>query len=481
MNSKKPNIVFIMADDMGYGDPECYNKNSYIPTPNINRLAKEGLKFNQAHSGCALCTPTRYGLMTGRFQWRTQKGYSLIMPYDPPLIPEERMTIASMLKENNYNTACIGKWHLGLNYRERQKEGYRRHYTLTEEDVDFAKPVEGGPLDLGFDTFFGTAGCSTSDAPYCYFKDKQSVGIPSIQTPEEMNKEAGVYPGLMVPDWDQEAVDKTFLQEALSYIEEQSSSQSDNPFFLYYSLSAPHIPWLNPKFIRGASKEGPRGDMNALVDWCVGQIYQKLEDENLLENTLLIFTSDNGPQKGENGHDATAGLRGLKNSPYEGGHRVPFIAKWPKIIREDATTEQMISLTDLMTTFAELCEYKLPNTIAEDSISFLNTLKEDVENNTRPIIAHTGGHVCEKGHFSFQFEQWKLVELQPTDEDSTISFNQNDNQTIAKGKYELYHMQNDPFEKEDLANDHPEQLNKLIKQLNALRDGPGLRFSTSTS
>ena len=233
---KKPNIVFVMADDMGCGDPGCYNSQSKVPTPHIDQLAQEGTRFTQAHSGCAVCTPTRYGLMTGRFQWRTCKPHSLVMPYDPPLIPEERLTLPSLLKEGGYSTACIGKWHLGLWYREKMKEGYRRHFTHIEEDIDFSLPLEGGPIDLGFDYFFGTAGCSTSDAPYCYIRDKQTVGIPTTTTPDEMNREAGVYPGLMVDDWDQEKVDTTFLEEAIAYIDRQVRAESEKPFFL---LSTP--------------------------------------------------------------------------------------------------------------------------------------------------------------------------------------------------------------------------------------------------
>lgn len=456
-----------MADDMGYGDSECYNPKSKIPTPNINRLADEGTCFTHAHSGCAVCTPTRYGLMTGRFQWRTSKGHSLVMPYDPPLIPTERPTIAGMFKDSGYATACVGKWHLGLNYREKQKEGYRRFFTIIEEDIDFSKPVEGGPVDLGFDYFFGTAGCSTSDAPYCYFRNKHSVGLPTIPTPPEMNKEMGVYPGLMTSDWDQLKVDTTFLKEATGFIEQQAKNDPDKPFFLYYPLSAPHIPWLVPEFIRGKSDEGPRGDMNVLVDWCVGQVYSKLEKHGLLDNSILIFTSDNGPQKGANGHDATAGLRGLKNSPYEGGHRVPFIVRWPSYVAENKKCDIQLSLTDMMATFAELLGYQLPDHAAEDSISVLSSILGK-ENNPeqRPLIAHTGWHSCENGHYSLQKGDWKLVE-----------FNPNPDQKITERYYELYNLAEDPFETTNLAVSQTDKLNQMKKLLEEFRQGPGLRLT----
>lgn len=454
-----------MADDMGYGDTECYNPESLTPTPHIDRLAREGARFTYAHSGCAVCTPTRYGLMTGRAQWRTSKKHSLVMPYDPPLIPPERMTMGGLFQSCGYTTACVGKWHLGLHYREKEKAGYRRHFTIIEEDIDFAKPVEGGPVDLGFDYFFGTAGCSTSDAPYCYFRNKQSVGIPTIPTPPEMNKEPGVYPGLMTDDWDQLAVDTTFLEEAVGFIDAQA--ESDKPFFLYYPLSAPHIPWLTPEFIRGSSGDGPRGDMNALVDWCVGQVYAKLEAHGLLENTLLIFTSDNGPQRGVNGHDATAGLRGLKNTPYEGGHRVPFIVRWPGKVAEGVVRETRFSLTDMMATFAEGLGVSLPDCVAEDSVSVWGAFVEgDSAVTEHPLVAHTGWHVCEEGHYSLQEGAWKLIE-----------FNPNPDQKIDRQCYELYNLQDDPHETTDRTADQPDILQQMQERLNELRSGPGLRFN----
>ncbi len=461
----RPNVVFIMADDMGYGDVGCYNPESLIPTPHIDQLAQEGMRFTHAHSGCAVCTPTRYGLMTGRFQWRTNKPHSLVMPYDPPLIPEERLTIAAMMQQCGYTTACVGKWHLGLWYREKVKTGYRRHFTHIEEDIDFSKPIEGGPADLGFDYFFGTAGCSTSDAPYCYIRDKQTVGVPTIQTPEEMNKEPGVYPGLMVEDWDQEQVDTTFQSEAVGFIDAQAEAGFENPFFLYYPLSAPHIPWLAPSFAQGLSREGPRGDMNALVDWCVGKVREALEKHGILDETLLVFTSDNGPQRGQNGHDATAGLRGLKNTPYEGGHRVPFVVRWPGHVHAGDTCDAQISLTDMMATFADLVGYELPDYAAEDSISVLPTFFYGNTEAKRPgLVAHTGWHVCDQGDFSIQDGPWKLVELNP-----------NPDKKRDERAYELYNLQRDPFEETDCSATHSDELARMRTLLDGVRSGPGLR------
>ena len=463
---KLPNVVVIIADDMGYGDPGCNNPDSLIPTPNIDRIAEEGARFTHAHAPCAVCTPSRYGLLTGRYQWRTSKPHALVMPYDPPLIPEERPTMASMFKSKGYATACVGKWHLGLQYREKRKEGYRRHFTIIEEDIDFSEPVEGGPNDLGFDYFFGTAGCSSSDAPYCFFRDKQSVGIPSIPTPAEMNKEPGVYPGLMVEDWDQLDIDTRFAAEACDFIERQVDGAPDQPFFLYLPLSTPHIPWLAPEFIQGASGEGPRGDMNALVDWCVGQVLDKLDDRGVLDDTIVIYTSDHGPQKGENGQDATAGLRGFKATAYEGGHRVPFVARWPERIAAGRVQDDVISLTDMMATFAELIDYPLGDNEAEDSISVLASLMGCGDDVPRPgLIAHTGWHVCDQADFSIQKGDLKLIEINP-----------NPDKGIAEQSYELYDLSKDPTESTDLAGEMPEVLLEMKALLDRCRSARGLRF-----
>ena len=297
----RPNVVFIMADDMGWGDVQAYNPESLIATPNIDRLSQEGLTFMDAHSGAAVCSPTRYGVMTGRFFWRTYKGHSLVMPYDPPTIHPERMTWGSLMQKQGYETGYIGKWHLGLWYPSKPQQGFAIQYTMNEMQVDFSKPVLGGPTDLGFDYFFGNAGGPNNDSPFAFIENDRWVEEPTVMTPPEMAAQPGVVEGLMVPDWDQEKVDTHLTERAVSFISNHVAKAPDQPFFLYYSLSAPHIPFTPPDFIKGASQAGPRGDMNALVDWVVGEIRDELEKEGVLDNTILIFTSDNGPRRGEKG------------------------------------------------------------------------------------------------------------------------------------------------------------------------------------
>ncbi len=239
----RPNVVFIMADDMGWGDVEAYNPETLTPTPNIDRLAEEGLRFTDAHSCSALCSPTRYGILTGRFFWRTHKKHSLVMPYDPPVIPQERLTWARLMRRSGYRTGFVGKWHLGLWYRSRKLQRFQRQFTMNEDEIDFQKSVVGGPCELGFDYFFGTAGCSTSDAPYCFIENDSWVGVPSVRSSEELHELPGFYPGLMTPDWDLEQVDVRLAEKAVGFIESHRRKSPNMPFFLYYALSAPHIPW----------------------------------------------------------------------------------------------------------------------------------------------------------------------------------------------------------------------------------------------
>jgi len=462
----RPNVVFIMADDMGWGDVESYNPESLIPTPNINRLAKEGIRFTDAHSCSALCSPTRYGIMTGRFYWRTHKKHSLVMPYDPPVIPQERLTWAQLMRRCGYRTGFVGKWHLGLWYRSRKLQGFQRQFTMNEDEIDFGKTVVGGPCDLGFDYFFGTAGCSTSDAPYCFIENDSWVGVPSVQSSEELNKLPGFYPGVMTPDWDLEQVDVKLAEKAVRFIHKHKKESPNKPFFLYYALSAPHIPWVNPEFIRGASKEGPRGDMNALVDWCVGEVRRALEAHGILDDTILIFTSDNGPRRGAKSQKSAGPFRGYKNSAYEGGHRVPFIVRWPKKIKPGTLSDVPISLTDMMATFAEFLDYSLPDSAAEDSISILAAILGDEDRKIRrpALITDTGGHVSELGNYSIRRGKWKLIEInsQPSSEQKTPIF-------------ELYDMEKDPYETTNLAVDHRGVVEKMKRLLHACKQ-TDLRF-----
>ncbi len=456
-----PNVVFIMADDMGWGDVESYNPESLIPTPNIDRLSSEGISFMDAHSGNAVCSPTRYGVMTGRFFWRTYKQHSLVMPYDPPVIPVERLTWGKLMQEQGYATAYFGKWHLGLWYPAKPQEGFQRQYTMTENEVDFSKPILGGPTDLGFDYFFGNAGGPNNDSPYAFIRNDRWDEQPTVMTPPEMNSQPGVIEGLMTPDWKQEDVDVKLTTEAVSFISNHVSDEPDKPFFLYYSLSAPHIPFTAPEFIRGASNAGPRGDMNALVDWIVGEVRGALESEGVLDNTILIFTSDNGPRRGVNGHRSAGPFRGFKNTVYEGGHRVPFIVRWPDKIPSGTRSDVPISLTDMLASFAEFSAYDLPDNAAEDSYSVLSALfGETVDVDKRPALLADNSN----GDFSIRSGNWKLLKLNPGPRNN-----------LERVEYELYDLDQDPYETTNKAGAFPEIVERLKRLLNDTRE-TGLRF-----
>lgn len=438
-----PNIVLILADDTGYGDPTCYNPGSATPTPHIDRLAAEGVRFTDAHSPNALCTPSRYGLLTGRYSWRAPHGDSLVMPYEPPRIEPGRLTLASMLRSRGYRTACIGKWHLGLLYHRRGGSGFTR----IEDEVDFSAPFEGGPVDLGFDTFFGTAGCCTSDPPYCYIRGDRVVEIPRLRTTADMHGLPGFLPGLMVPGWKAEDVDPTFVREAARFFDAPAGAPRPAPFFLYLALSAPHNPWLPPDFVKGKSAEGPRGDMNALVDWCVGQVRGALEERGLLDQTLLIFASDHGPMRGQNGQQSAGRLRGFKNTPFEGGHRVPFVARWPAGIPAGAVCSELLCHTDLMATFASLTGYRLPEDAAEDSHDMLPAFlgKGIADPGRAALVTDTGRQGVAGGDVAIRMGKWKLILMAPRDDDPP---------GWVPLRY-LFDLERDPGEQDNLIDQRP--------------------------
>ena len=308
----RPNVVLILADDLGFGDLGVYNPNSKIKTPHLDQLAAEGLRFTDAHSPSAVCTPTRYGVLTGRYAWRTELKSSVLMGFSPPLIDSERFTMADLFKGAGYQTACIGKWHLGLGWQLVEGGTVQERYLRDAGKINFEEPFVGGPLELGFDRFFGCSACPTTDWIYAYLEGDRTVGLPTetmeAQGSEDSHKlDVSYRPGVATPGWDFERVDPTFVGEARAWLK---GTERKAPFFLYLPLSAPHAPWLPPEETRGTTEEGARGDMVALVDWAVGEIRAELEELELLEDTLIVFTSDNGPRIGLNGHaSAGGGLR----------------------------------------------------------------------------------------------------------------------------------------------------------------------------
>jgi arylsulfatase A-like enzyme len=448
-----PNIVFIMADDMGYGDVGCYNPESKIPTPNIDKLAREGIRFTDAHMPSAVCTPTRYGVLTGRYCWRSRLKRGVFGVFNRPLIEKDRMTVASLLKKYGYGTACVGKWHLGLNWVTKEGQPADIEEDYEQMEVDFSKPIEDGPTDRGFDYFFGTAACTTDDPPFCFIENDHTVGIPSIVSPVDPAEEDREL--LMVPGWRHEDADIEFTNKATAFIKQHVKSQPERPFFLYLPLSVPHIPWLPPEFVKGKSKAGPRGDQVVLFDWSVGEVVKTLDKLGISDNTLVIVTSDNGPREEINRHKSAGDLRGLKGSIWEGGHRVPFIARWPGKIKAGTTSDEIICLTDLIATFAAIVGTELPKDAGQDSYNILPALLgKKLGKPIREAIVHHSG----AGVFAIRQGEWKLIL-----ESKGAGYHDGPPETGSPGQ--LYNLANDLYEKNDLWEKHPEIVKPLTKLL----------------
>jgi arylsulfatase A len=450
--SAKPNIIFIMTDDLGYGDVSCYNPNSRIRTPNIDKIAAEGICFTDAHSPSAVCTPTRYGVLTGRYCWRSRLKRGVFGGFNRPLIETGRMTVASFLKRHGYHTACIGKWHLGMDWT--LKEGTEPN-EQDQETVDYSQPIVNGPNEVGFDYFFGTAGCTTDDPPLCFIENHRTVGIPDEILPNDF---AGEKRKLrMAAGWRHEDADFEFMNKTLTFIEKAAKRKV--PFFVYLPLSVPHIPWLPHEDFKGKSGAGPRGDQVLMADEILGQISRKLSELKIADNTLVIFTSDNGPRRGVNGHESAGKLRGYKGGIWEGGHRVPFIAKWPKRIKPQSTSNEIIGLMDLMATCSAIVGDKLPDNAGEDSFNFLPTLTGVKYNKPirETIIHHSGG-----GVFSIRQGHWKLIE-----ECRKAGY---DNGPTPGAPGQLYNLAKDPGERNNLWDEHPDIVERLTHNLNLCRE-----------
>ena len=471
---KKPNIVFIMADDMGYGDVECYNPGSKIPTTNMDRLAKQGVLFTDAHSPSAVCSPTRYGVLTGRYCWRTWLKRGVVGGYTPPLIEPNRMTLASLLKKQGYRTGCFGKWHIGLGWT--RQNGFTPTWKDAEKmwrgswqdgdpekgmNVDFNKPVQGGPVDLGFDEAYYTAACSTIDGPFAYIQNRYTVGIPDKYIFVDKSKHADFRPrpGWMAQGFDLEDVDPTFTRKALEFMEHSQKENHNQPFFVYLSLSSPHAPWLLPDFVKGKSKEGPRGDLVYLADWCLGEILKALDRLKIADDTLIIMTSDNGPRHGTGEHLSSGSFRGYKSHIWEGGHRIPFIARWPGKIQQNTISGEMICLTDLMATCAAILDTKLPVEAGPDSFNMLPALlgkKGDV-----PIREALVSH-SENGTFAIRQGNWKLI----LDNKTSGGWVEPSGERPKPGSPgQLFDLESDPYEKNDLWEEHQDIVEKLTRLL----------------
>ena len=454
--SSHPNIVFILADDMGYGDLSSLNPESKIPTPSMDRIANEGMYFTDAHSGSAVCTPTRYGILTGRYCWRTELKSGVLWGYSPLLIEKDRMTVASLLKKHGYRTGCVGKWHLGLG---------------DEKKTDYSKPLASGPHTVGFDYFFGIP-ASLDMIPYVYVENDRVVEQPTDSVGEV--REGGVFwrGGPIAPNFKFEKVLPTLTDKALGFIDECAKSPQQ-PFFLYFPLTAPHTPWVPTDKFRGASDAGIYGDFVAQVDWTVGQVLKKLDEHNLTENTLLILTSDNGSDERYIGeqyeHEANYIFRGQKSDVWEGGHRVPFLARWPDHIEPQSSSDETICLNDFMATVAAMLGEELDENTAEDSYNMLPALQGQLDSS--PIREATVHHSV-RGEFAIRQGNWKLIFCK-----GSGGWTLSEENAPQAALWQLYNLANDIGEHNNLYSETPDVVQRLDDLLEKYKKEGKSRFS----
>lgn len=433
--SSKPNIIYILADDLGYGDVKALGGDRCkIATPQLDRLAAGGMIFTEAHSSSSVCTPTRYGILTGRYNWRTKLQRGVLNGYSAPLIAKDQLTVPGFLKQHGYATAMIGKWHLGMAIDKKKPEA----------------PVGESPTTRGFDYYFGIS-ASLDMPPYAYIENDRFAEAPTAE-------KKWIRPGPAAPGFEAADVLPTLARKAAEYIAAQS--KETKPFFLYLPLTSPHTPILPTKEWQGKSGLGPYADFVMMTDWAVGEVLAALDKAGIADNTLVMFTSDNGcspaakiDELEEKGHFPSELRRGHKADIWDGGHRVPFLVRWPAKIKAGSRTDELTCLTDLMATCSDIVGAKLPDNAGEDSVSllpvFLGTAKEPL----REAVVH---HSI-RGNFSIRQGQWKLVFCKDSGGWSKGA--------VKDAPGQLYDMSKDVGEQKNEYNQHPEIVDRLTKLL----------------
>ncbi len=456
-SSDLPNIVYILADDLGYGDVSAYNENSRLHTHHIDQLAREGVSFTDAHTSSAVCTPTRYSILTGRYNWRSPLKRSVLSGYSKALIEPERLTVAELLQTKGYHTAFVGKWHLGWDWHFSGNPDSINDLNSNPK-VDFSQPVKNGPAEHGFTYSYGFSG-SLDMPPYVYVENSQPTTIPKDST-VSMDEKGFWRKGLNGSDFSHVQVLPYLTDKAIQYIDRQAKSKQ--PFFLYFALPAPHTPILPTTEFMGKSSTNFYGDFVLQVDDVVGQVIAALEKQGIREKTLIIFTSDNGcspradfEELAAVGHDPSYVYRGHKADIYEGGHRVPFIVSWSDRVKEAFETDEIICTTDFMATAAEIAGTPLPDHAGEDSYSFLPVLlREDYQQPLREATVH---HSIE-GRFAIRQGDWKLI-LWPGS--GGWSFPRTPEELQDLPSMQLYNLSKDPSEKKNIVREHPEKVQAL--------------------
>lgn len=463
---KQPNIVFILCDDMGYGDVSYLGKKSKINTENIDQLAREGVCFTDAHSSSSVSTPTRYGVLTGRYNWRSNLKDGVLSGYSKALIKEGRETMASMLRRQGYTTAGIGKWHLGWDWN---------NIDAGKDSVDYSKPVKNGPTTRGFDYYYGFCG-SLDMAPYIYIENDKPTALPNRKTVNK-GKYSWWREGPTGSDFVHEEVLPNLTGRACSYIKEKA--KSDQPYFLYLPLPAPHTPILPTAEFRGKSGLGEYGDFVLMVDAMVGRVMKAIEESGEKDNTIVVFTTDNGcsPAAGidelkAQNHYPNSIYRGHKADLFDGGHRIPCILRWPAKAKHHHVN-QTVCLTDFYATFAAINNYKLKDSEGEDSYNLLPAITSETE--VAPIREATVHHSI-NGQFTIRKGEWKL--LLSASSGGWSAPKPGDKKALeGLPKVQLYNMATDVEETKNVEAEHPEKVRELkdllLKYIREGRSTPG--------
>ena len=478
-----PNILLILADDLGYGDVACYNPESKIPTPRLDRLAREGLLFTDAHSPATVCTPTRYSILTGRMAFRTGFRSVFTGVGGPCLIEADRPTLPGILREQGYTTSLVGKWHVGMTFRDHEGKPIHDGSLDAVKRVDFSRPVTDGPLHRGFDRFFGTVCCPTTDWLYAYMHGDR-IPLPPTGMIDKSKLPQHAYShdcraGLIAPDFDLEQVDEVFLRESREFLKNHVHGNPAKPFFLFHSCQAVHLPSFPAPGFQGKTEAGPHGDFIYQFDSIVGRLMDTLEELGAAENTLVIVTSDNGPElptvkemRATHQHDGARPWRGVKRDNWEGGHRVPMIVRWPGVVKPGRKTAQTVSLVDIMATAAEITGHKLPAGAAEDSISILPVLSGQ-QPETKALRAYTLQESI-RG-FSIRSGPWKYLDHRGSGGNNYDKNGHWGAKEIARPESapdapgQLYHLERDPGERENLYFKHPEVVERLKRELERMK------------
>jgi arylsulfatase A len=462
--SPPPSIVLILADDLGIGDPTCYNRESKILTPHIDRIAHEGMRFSDVHSASSVCSPTRYAILTGRYAWRTRMKSGVLQGYSRALIDQSRPTLPSILKQAGYATAGFGKWHLGF-------QQFDPGQSEREQPVDYANPLRPGPVTLGFDEFFGIP-ASLDMPPYLFVDNDHPLEMPTAKIGGSGDSKYARGPfwraGAISPSFHHADVLPRITERAVSFLDNQAKSGGGKPFFLYFALTAPHTPYLPGRHFVGKSGAGDYGDFVSMVDSSIGEVLDALDRGGLADKTLLIMTSDNGarwtPEEiRQFGHRSNLNNRGQKSDIYEGGHRIPFLVRWPGKVRPSSTSDELGCLVDLMATCAAAAGVPLPENAAEDSFNLLPAiLSQPLARPIRDAVVHHSG----SGMFALRSGEWKLAFGLGSGGFTQPAFRKPKSGEPAG---QLYNLATDRQETTNVYAQHPEIVRTLTEKLERIR------------